>query len=218
MQWAHQIGSAGNESQKQVIDRDGNIIVTGHFENSVSIGGFTLTSMNQSDVFLYKTKPDGKVLWVKHFGGPVYGGDVGVDTDADGNIYVAGASFEKLYFEGVLKLTATPNNHYWNSFLSKLDSEGNMIWTKGLLGTTELSEVRVWGISVNQNSIAVAGNYGTSITIDGQCCPSPIGFPGNNLFIAKFDLDGNVSWLKNPPSERTLNAGKYSSTTLVTYT
>ncbi len=202
-QWAHQIGSTGSEKvQKHVLDPQGNIIVTGYFENSVSIGEFELTSMDETDIFVYKTSPDGNVLWAKSFEGPIYGGDVGVDTDADGNVYIAGGFIEKLYFNGELKLSSVPDNSYWNSFMAKLDADGNMIWIKGILGTEQLSEVRVWGlISVNKEGIALAGNFAVGLMIGNQVLSNPIGFPGNNLFIAKFDLDGNLAWIKNPPSE-----------------
>lgn len=211
-QWAHQIGSAGDDvAEKHVVDSNGDIVVTGYFENSVSIGGFELASMDKSDIFIYKTKPDGNVIWAKSFEGPVYGGDVGVDTDAEGNIYVAGGFINELYFNGALQLTAIPNNHYWNSFLAKLDRDGNMIWIKGILGTTELSEVRVWGlVSVSKSGIALAGNFGTSVKIDNQVLSNPVGFPGSNLFVAKFDLNGNLAWIKNPPSETNVECRKIS--------
>ncbi|HMP99574.1 MAG TPA: gliding motility-associated C-terminal domain-containing protein [Cyclobacteriaceae bacterium] len=201
--WAHQIGSSGMDVVEQhVIDQDNNIIVVGYFENSVTIGGLVLTSMDESDMFLYKAKPNGEVIWVKMLGGPSYNGDVGLDVDADGNIYLAGGFIQELYFDDDLVLSSLAGNNFWNSFVSKFDGDGNMIWIKGILGTTSLSAIRVWGlISVSQSGLVVAGNFSRSLMIDDQVLSNPIGFPGNNLFITKFDLDGNLIWLKNPPSE-----------------
>jgi len=181
------------------IDKNGDIVATGYFENTVTIGDKQLSSRAESDIFVYKTNTDGTVLWAKTFGGPVYDGDVGLDIDDEGNIYIAGGFVGELYFEGALKLSGGSR---WNSFLAKLDTNGDLIWIKGLLAADEFSEVRVFGkVSVNNSGIAVAGNYGFKMTIDGQTISNAFGSPGNNLFIVKFDHDGNLQWLKNPASD-----------------
>jgi gliding motility-associated-like protein len=208
--WAHQIGDTGSDVvENHTLDSDGNIIATGRFEGTISIGTYQLTSMDLSDIFVYKTTPDGDVLWAKSFAGPNYGGDVGVDVDSDLNIYVAGGFIEKLYFDGDLKLSSIPSNHYWNSFLAKLDKNGDFIWAKGLLGNIAIAEVRVWGnVSVNEHNIVLTGVYDGEINISDQLLPKPIAFNRANCFVAKFDLDGNLVWIKNPPGQANLETRK----------
>jgi gliding motility-associated-like protein len=204
--WAHQIGNTLDDVvEDHAVDHEGNIIATGFFHQTVTIGSVQLTSQDESDIFLYKTAPNGTVLWVKVLAGPSYGGDVGVEVDAAGNIYVAGGFIQQLFIDGVSRLTSPST--YWNSFLAKFDKQGNLLWIKGLLSTSPYSENRVFGqISVNQNGIAVAGNFSTHLTIDGHTISNPLGFNGSNLFIARFDLDGNFQWLKNPESETNVSS------------
>lgn len=197
--WSQRISSIGDaDNTEQHAIYQGDIFVCGYFEESITIGGINLISRGESDIFLYRTKPDGTVLWAKSLGGPSYDGDVGLGIDADGNVYLAGGFVEELHLDNSLLLSAMPGNNYWNSFVSKFDENGNLIWVKGILGETNYSEVRVWGnISVSENGFALAASFSGSLSLDGLLIPGST-FEGY-LLIASFDLDGNVNWTKIPP-------------------
>jgi len=77
-------------------DINGNIYVTGNFEDTIIFDNVTLISEGNSDIFIVKYDASGNLLWAKRAGGPnfVYANDIAVDTS--GNCYVVG-SFTTLF-------------------------------------------------------------------------------------------------------------------------
>jgi gliding motility-associated-like protein len=200
--WAHHIASNKFDNlESHAIDKDGNIIAVGYFEQTVTIGTTSLTSKDESDIFIYKSNKNGEIIWAHTFGGPSYGGDVGVSLDGNGNIYVAGGFISQLYFDNDLKITG---NNRWNSFVAKLGSSGNFLWAKGILGMDELSEVRVWGcLSTNENgTTAISGIYSGSVSLLGTTMPFN---NGTGIFIAQLNTDGNLVWIRNPEGSTTVH-------------
>lgn len=198
--WWHAIGSPGSgENAEQHVVHNGDIYVCGYFEQSVVIGNATLTSKGESDIFLYKANPNGAIVWAKSLGGSSYDGDVGLGVDPDGNVYLAGGFIDKLHLDDSVILDA--GNANWNSFFSKFDQNGKLLWAKGILAESQYSQVRVWGnISVNRNSFIVATQFSGSISVDGLAVPGSDS--DSYLLIAKFDLEGNLIWSKVPDGAR----------------
>jgi gliding motility-associated-like protein len=147
-------------------------------------------------------------LWAHTLGGPVYSGDVGVTVDNTDNIYLAGGFIDKLYFDNTLQLTSPFNSNSWSSFVAKLDPTGQVIWIKGIY-PKDPGEVRVWGnISVNdQGILVVAGMFSGSIVIDATTINKSAADPGNSIFLVRFDQNGQVVWIRNPPSDTYATVG-----------
>ena len=196
-QWVHHIGSPGYDNLEQhSVDPEGNIVSVGYFEESVLIADQLVYSQEASDIFIYKSNSAGELIWVKTLNGPSYTGDVGVSTDKYGNIYVAGGFIEQLILDSNTILTSNDRN---NSFLCKFDKNGNLIWVKGILGETALSESRVLGVvSVNdEGQVVVAANIYGQVKLDNVIV-STEGANGGNLVIAKYTQDGNLEWHLQP--------------------
>ena len=117
VEWAHQLGTEHRDNlQKHVVDADGNIISVGYFGGSLSLGSTVLRGNDIEETFLYKATPYGEILWAKVLSSPSSTGDVGVSTDGQGNIYVAGGFIKELVLEGNILLRG---NERWNSYLCK---------------------------------------------------------------------------------------------------
>jgi hypothetical protein len=101
-------------------------------------------------------------------------------VDADGNVYVVGNSTGSFSSE--------KNQGSQDVFLSKYDSSGNLQWTK-LLGAANTASA--YGVAVDPSSggVVVAGS------VTGDLKPSAIG-SGTDSFVAKYDSEGNQSWLR----------------------
>lgn len=203
IEWTQRISSAGaSDITEQHAIYNGDIFACGYFEGTITIGGITLVSRGESDIFLYRTTSDGTIVWAKSLGGPNYDGDVGLGIDAHGNIYLAGGFIKELIMDNSTLVSAKPGNDYWNSFIAKFDENGNIIWTKGILAESNYSEVRVWGnISVGNDGFVVAASFSGSISVDGSLIPGSTSI--GSMLIASFDLDGNVNWTKVPPGVTT---------------
>lgn len=111
-----------------------------------------------------------------------------VCTDAYGNVIVTGYfNNSNIIFDSV-QLT---NPGLVNLFIAKYDSSGNVLWAKSALSFW------VDGNSVStdkEGNIYVTGNcLDDTLTFDSLT----VGAPGfDNVFIAKFDPNGNILWAK----------------------
>jgi PKD repeat protein len=109
-----------------------------------------------------------QIEWIRQFG--TSGPDYALAIDAVGDIYVTG----RVAIDG------------HDLLLRKYDAEGNEIWTQQL-GTTSVDWA--YAIAVNNSGLYVAGT--TSGAFPGQ---NNIGL--SDAYLAKFDLDGNLIWIR----------------------
>lgn len=122
------------ESCQLDLDDNGNIYATGVFNDVMDAnpdsGVFNLTSIGNEDVFIIKLNNDGEFIWAKQIGG---GGDIhsgSIQVMSNGEIYSSGTFSGPIDFDpgnGEYILNAEIN---YDSYLEKLDSNGEFIWLK----------------------------------------------------------------------------------------
>ena len=104
-----------NSGNALCLDKDKNIIVAGYTAGKIVWSESEQKEVpTYADTMILKYNYDGKLLWKKFKHDDIYDNPIGVLTDDEGNIFVAG---EK-------------GNDEFSAFLTKYDSEGNKIWTK----------------------------------------------------------------------------------------
>lgn len=113
-------------------DNEGNVYITGVFENTVDFdpgeNEFPLTSNGMQDIFLVKLDVNGDFEWARNFGGADYDESTSVGVDELGNVYVSG------YFNGTADFDPSIQEFNLDSegstdlFILKLDDEGNFLW------------------------------------------------------------------------------------------
>lgn len=75
-----------------VVDpRTGELIVVGSFWDFIDIGDVHLESAGDSDGFVARVSPKGKVLWARRFGATMHQSLTHIALDATGNLYAAGS-------------------------------------------------------------------------------------------------------------------------------
>ena len=186
--WVSQAASGKNIRGLGVsADGKGNSFVTGYFTDTVILGSTQLISNGTENIFLVKYNSDGNCLWAKQAGGRGYADGIAISTDKQGNSYITGRFEDTAKFESV-QLISTGD---WDVFVAKYDSSGNLKWAKRAGGTYhDLGN----GISVDKNgNCYVTGSFfGPADFGINQLS----GFNGYDIFIAKFDQDGNCLWAK----------------------
>lgn len=139
-------------------DSVGNIYLLGWYYGNSSIDGVGIPSYGNYDCFLVKINSSGQTVYVKTFGSSGYDYPFALDTDASGNVWVAGKFTFSMQL-GSSTLTGTANSH----FLFKLSTTGSLLFLKNICQNAGTD----WGIGdlsrSSQGKIAVVSNFvGTS--------------------------------------------------------
>jgi hypothetical protein len=174
--------------------------MTGGFSSSmITFGETTLTNTSTSvlpeDMFIVKYDPNGIALWAKSAGGISVNRGSGIATDGSGNVYVTGPFCLYPITFGTITL---PNGGAWDMYIVKYDASGNVPWAKRAGGSkTEYGR----GIATDRNgNVLVIGDFGSStITFGTTTLNNTYGTNTSNytdMFIAKYDANGNVPWAK----------------------
>ncbi len=205
--WAKSFGTDGNDGARFLtFDITGNLYMVGEYENySITFGAYTLTNAGGSDVFIAKFDVNGNVLWAKGAGGANIDGPSSAVTDAFGNIYVGGSfSYPNITFDTIV----LPNTGAYSPFLVKYDSSGNVLWAKTATGTGEFDQTIAVTIDI-AGYIYDAGSFqSTSLIFDGDTLINEGIF---NLFITKYDENGNLIWARNAGGTRSAGIQSISS-------
>lgn len=198
LEWA--ISSGGTNPDYitgSVTDIDGNLYNVGAFNGTVdfdpSPNVFVMNSIGTDDIFVQKLDPTGNLVWVKSMGGPNSDVPVDVEIDDNNNIHITGYFRDTADFDpgpGVLNLIS---NGGLESFVAKLDPNGDLIWAHSF-GSTGSDAGQNLAIDAMGNVIITGGFVGT-VDFD----PSPAVFNmtssgSTDAYFHKLDSNGNFVW------------------------
>ncbi len=144
--WAKSMGAVGspglnllNIGNSIFVDATSNVYTTGSFAGTTDFDPgpsvFNLTATNINDIFISKLDSAGNLVWAKSMGGLNFDEGKSIFVDVAGNIYTTGLFGKTADFDpgpSVFNLTAAG---IWDVFITKLDSSGNLVWTKGMGST-----------------------------------------------------------------------------------
>ncbi|MBK7937835.1 MAG: SBBP repeat-containing protein [Lewinellaceae bacterium] len=153
--------------------------------------------MNQR-MFLRKQDTDGRLIWLKDFGGGERGLCLTLTTDATGNVCAAGSFSHTADFDPdpntVFNLTSSGED---DVFIQKTDSSGHLLWVKRVGGAGKDHSLKVCTDAFG--NVYVGGVFSATVDFD----PGPGVFemsvaPGAiaDHFILKLDVSGNFLWAK----------------------
>jgi gliding motility-associated-like protein len=114
-----------------------------------------------------------------------------VATDNLSNIYFTG------YSKGSIQIgttTLAPTNLSNTAFLVKLDAGGNVIWARESVCASSSSRSVSSGVTTDAlGNIYLTGYFSDTVSFGGYTLIQP---GGNDIFIVKYDTNGNVLWAK----------------------
>jgi len=133
--------------------------------------------------------------WAMGIGGSGEENCTALKTDTNGNIYCTGSFQGTVDFDpstGVTNLTSIGSD---DIFVSKFDSSGHLIWVKQIGGIN--SDIG-YALSLDSNNnIFLVGTFNDTVDFDpGAGITDLISQGGNDIFIARFDSNGNFVWAK----------------------
>ncbi|MDB6123182.1 MAG: Conserved repeat domain protein [Pedosphaera sp.] len=205
--WARQAGGTSADSARAIaVDGSGNAYITGVYLGNAVFGPLSLTNnsgVTNFDIFIAKYDVAGNVIWAKQAGGKLTDSSRGIAADQSGNTYVTG-SFQNIANFGDISLTnASANN---SIFTVKYDNAGNPIWAaQAGAGNMESRAVAV----DNDRNVFVAGYFSSTILFGTSGTNSFSASSPTNIFLVKYDGDGNLIWARRAGSTGFIN-GNYS--------
>ncbi|MES2394611.1 MAG: SBBP repeat-containing protein [Bacteroidota bacterium] len=196
--WVNKIGSNRTDISKSITtDKFGNVYSTGSFMDTVDFdpgpGASILISPpgNSSSSFIRKLDRHGNLVWVKSFG--INSGGVSITTDTAGNVYTTG------WFQGTLDFDPGINVYNLTNgqmFISKLDTAGNFVLAKNIVGMG--SGLNVVAIKADDfGNIYTTGIFSYSVDFNPGSVTYDLTSAGNyDIFINKFNVLGDFVWAK----------------------
>ena len=187
--WAgiKQFGSSGDDAVLSVTtDNEGSVYVTGSTSRHIYVMGNSCGySWNYYDLITMKFNSGGEPQWCRRLGSTLGQRGHSIVSDSTNNIYVTGWTFGS---------HGGYSNLGWRDIITaKYDSNGSQKWLKQF---GDSGDDLGFGITLdNSGNVYVTG--GTQSGLDGN---TNSGAPSYNmdLFIIKYDSEGNRSWTKQP--------------------
>ncbi|MCT3805979.1 hypothetical protein HZQ57_12245 [Elizabethkingia anophelis] len=177
-------GSKRDYAEGIIEDSQGNLLVIGESE---STNGDIEKNNGDFDIFLIKINRDGNLIWSKNYGGSGYEGisqDNTIVEAANGNFIFVG-------YTSSSDFNVSNNNGGYDVWVSKIDSNGNLIKQKTLGGSNDDVGRKI--IKLNNNFI---------ITLKSNSSNND--FPQIGNWIASIDAELNILWKK---STQGINSG-----------
>lgn len=206
--WAKTFGGTSSDyPEDMVTDANGNVYIIGYYRGTVDFDPSdavdALTAHGVSDIFIEKLDADGNYLWAKSFGGTSLDEGYALAIDAQGYIYTTGLFRSTVDFDpgdGVTELTANGNK---DIFIQKLDNDGNFVWAKNIGGS---SNDKAFELVVDATgNVYITGTYEGTVDFDPTANTVSRTSRGySDIFVEKFDTDGNYIWLNTIEGAETL--------------
>lgn len=170
-------------------------------------------SSNNRDIYLTKTNENGNLIWTNKItsNGIETGNDLVLD--GNGNVYIVGN------FSNTIGFTTSGGTGTFKSispigaddfFIAKYDTNGSLVWvTKG--GTINNDAANSIAVDASGN-VFITGFYDTNFALNllnannnGQT-QVPVSSTGLDIFVAKYDILGNCSWVRTEKSPKSSGA------------
>jgi len=189
-EWAKGAGGIGRDSANDIaVDKNGNCVIIGHFENSIEFGSNALTSKGDKDVFIAKYDPFGNIIWANQISGDVADYGTGIACDSENSVIVTG-DYQSMVRFGSVPLVA---NGYRDVFIAKYDSSGNLLWAKTAGGPSWDAGHDI--IIDSFDNIYITGFFSGRAYFDSVAIKA-YGDAKLFMFIAAYDRSGKIRWVK----------------------
>jgi len=191
--WINQIGGTGIDlSPDLIVDKDGNSILAGSFQYSVHFNSDSIVSEDFIDSFIAKYDSLGSLIWKRQISGRKNNQISSLSFDRDGNVLICGFynGTNKFFNNSQTELTTLGG---FNSYLMKLDVNGNHLWTKAISSKKDVIAKEI--ICDLANNYYITGSYSDTLYIDDSTA-SPLFKKGTDVFLTKLTSNGELKWIK----------------------
>jgi hypothetical protein len=194
--WIHKAGGTGYDAMHDLdVDASGNVFVTGCFSDLAEFEFDELLADGKKDLFVVKYNAIGEVVWTQRGGGIQDDEAFGIVCNPiESHLYITG------YYRGAANFGAQDIEGYIapNMFLAKINLQTGLFeWVRqgeNRLGSETNRYLSGKKVSTDANgNIYVTGWHESPGFIDGFWLKNN---GGGNFFVAKYNPEGAVKWMK----------------------
>ncbi|MEM1000323.1 MAG: T9SS type A sorting domain-containing protein [Bacteroidota bacterium] len=189
----HGGGAFIDRAQEVEIVNDSNYILAGVFQDTCYFKDstvFLVTDFND-DAFVAYYDDTLALSWVKQIGGP--GTEIigAMETDASGNIYVAGTFSDTLSYPG----GTLASNGELDGFVIKMDLSGNVAWAQNI-GDQGFDGIRDLELNPVTGDLLVVGYFQGSLTL-ANLSATGIDSVDQEAYLLSVSPQGAYNWLRS---------------------
>ena len=186
-----------------VADNHGNAYLTGQYATTIIFGNDTLSTPYENAYFI-KYNSTGSVIWAKqplvHARNSVSNQGTSDAIDSAGNIYFVGAFSDTAIFD---TYTLSDSN-YTDLFIAKYNSSGNVLWAKQSIHSGYGVTPAAVTTDITSNTEYITGAFYDTVAFGVDTL---IATEYSNVFLVKYDGNGNVVWAKQSSGKGPSNMG-----------
>lgn len=187
--WAKSIGNSGTDyANKVAMDSQGNCIIAGQFQSTLTIGATVLPASGSFNGLAVKFDPAGNLLWAIDLGLTGTNTISGVNIDSNDNIIVGGALSGTVNYNPLgtpYILTAA------GSFVAKYAPSGQLIWVQSVTGGMNGAGVCV----DSHNNVYGISPFTSSVTFSAAPTLNAVG--SQDLALWKYSPAGGFQFAKD---------------------
>lgn len=193
--WKHAVSFGGTGSDVGVtvkINQDGDRYLTGYFSGTVAVGGNTLGSAGDTDIFLGKYGH-----WGLQIGGTAHDEGSDIAFDGAGNVYLTGWFTNQAAFHSTDGSVVGVQGNNETIFLAKYSPSGVLVWVQtGGVGSFSINRGHGVAVDVASGAVYLTGiSQGTTSFSSSDGSVNSVPGPGTwHMYLVKYDLDGNFRW------------------------
>ena len=177
------------------------VVITGYLTETMdldpSVNTLELTSNGLSDTFIAKYSTSLLVQSAINFGGTSNDTATSLALDSSGNIIISGSYQGTVDFDpsgSTSSLTSTTTS-ISNTFIAKYTSGLVFQWVKDIGGRSTTSSISKFVLD-STNNILITGSYTSTSDFDPSVAIVSLTASNSDIFIAKYDANGNYVWAK----------------------
>lgn len=201
--WALSFGSSGVDyGSALVIDHANRVVIGGAFSETVdfdpSDASLDLTSQGKTDIFVLRLTADGLLDLAVSTGATELDGAMAITVDEVDNIYTTGFYYYTVDFEPDLDVTEMESAGGSDSFIWKLEEDGNFGWVKSIGGSLDEKGLDI-AIDVDGNVITTGyfeGNCDFSTAHPGSPAVFKTALGERDAYTLKLDAGGTLIWIR----------------------
>ncbi len=183
--WGHAFSDNSMYSGIDVaVTPEDDIAIAFVLEGQTAVLGQAIPEADERDTLVIRLDSEGSLLWSRLLGGSGWQQFATVAVNQDGEIFVSGVSTGVLDFGG----GARPSAGGQDAFFAKLGPDGSHVFSR-VFGDGQ--DETAWDVATAANGeVLLTGNFAGTIDLGGGELTAR-GFDTKNLFIARYDSDGN---------------------------